>query len=212
MIRAGEASLSDGTSNPADSALIICAATRKPGRVILFTRIHGIVGLPIERLQRRAHLLSKSGPLGDADARIISMLAADAGGQADFIGDLDPYDLACFIHARDLLRAHAVELDHFGIGCNWIDLCCQTSAGRDHAPGCCDLPTIQMNATELKLLKKIEKLESSVLDHLGACARQILESGQKSELEGASNPALYGDRFAERLYKLITTPRVRKLK
>jgi len=132
---------------------------------------------------------------------LIKLVADRARRPLGFVGDLDPFDLTTFLALRsgdpDLRRpAHrALELSYRGIDDRWLELCERHLLPRWKGA----LPLIKMSSLEQEHAELIIRLAPWLLELTGPRCAGLLRSGMKLELEGASNPAFYGNGFPKRL-------------
>lgn len=130
---------------------------------------------------------------------------ARMGGPIHFVGDLDPMDLTVFAALRagdPLLRAprrRRLPVRYAGIDEGWLELCrrwMRRGLARDTG-------TIAMPPLEREHLQLVRGLLPDIEALIGSRGVELLESGYKLELEGASNPALYRRSFTAELRRYV---------
>lgn len=136
------------------------------------------------------------------------------GGCIHFIGDLDPMDLMVFAALRSAdpsLRAvnrQRIEICYAGINDDWLELCRRrTRRGLARDPGAIVMPAIEREHLEI-----VDELLSDLEALIGSRCLELLTSGYKLELEGASNPALYQRGFAADLRRHVMGGRRRAVR
>jgi hypothetical protein len=120
-----------------------------------------------------------------------------------FVGDLDPLDLTAFVALRcgdpDLKAPHrrALPITFGGIDDRWLELCERgLLPARKGA-----LPLIRMSEIEQEHRDVLFSLAPWLEEQIGPRCAELLRSGLKLELEGASNPDLYRQGFTRTLLK-----------
>jgi hypothetical protein len=133
-----------------------------------------------------------------SDPRGLSLLESLAGrAPVAFIGDLDPPALVQFVETQRM-AASRVRVVYAGIDDSWLDRveACLPGSWR------LERLLIALDADERALLPKLERaidLERLV----GPRSAALLRGGRKLEIEGATNPRLYGRDHFRRLIQLI---------
>ncbi|HYV49049.1 MAG TPA: hypothetical protein VFA20_29515 [Myxococcaceae bacterium] len=114
---------------------------------------------------------------------------------AIFLGDLDPLDL----HVYLTLRKDAVELRYGGLNDACLELC-----ERNFKKGrlLFDAPTIGMGPMERRHFSILDSMVD-VAALIGPRSRDLLRSGRKLELEGATNPHYFKRGHVEGLLSLV---------
>lgn len=154
------------------------------------------------------HLLSivRYGLPTPAYQKLIKEIAERARLPLWFIGDLDPFDLTTFVALRcgdpDLRRPErqVLPISFCGIDDGWLRLCEQHLLPKWSGA----LPIIRMSRIELEHRDLILQLAPWLVEEVGARCAELLRSGLKIELEGASNPRLYKKEFSGALLKHLT--------
>lgn len=119
------------------------------------------------------------------------------------VGDLDPLDLTVFLLLRcgGLGRRQeriSLRVQWLGVRDEWLAACDrQRRRARKGAWG-----TMEMTPFEVEHWRRLEELPVRWENVVGARSVELLRSGRKMELEGASNPAIYGERFAAKVRAL----------
>lgn len=137
--------------------------------------------------------------------KLIRDLAARVRLPICFVGDLDPLDLTVFVALRsgDSELRHpsrrALRISYCGIDDRWLTLAERhlSAEWKRHR----SFPIIRMAPIELEHRDVILNLAPWLLDEIGPRSAELLRSGVKLELEGASNPAFYDKRFPRVLLK-----------
>jgi hypothetical protein len=124
-----------------------------------------------------ASVLTRSGSLRSSEDRLL------------FVGDLDPLDIAVFMSVRE--QFPQLNCVFHGVTDTLISLSMKHLVNGP-ATSWKSLPTIAMSSCERAQLDEIAasvNLETLV----GPMASSLLINGRKLEIEGAANPALFGD-------------------
>lgn len=132
-------------------------------------------------------------------AHVAAIARACSTPRLRFVGDLDPLDLTIFLLLELELSAVGIHVEHVGVGKRWLQACRASIRA-----GSRKLPVIEMSSLERFHWSKLRDVRdwSSVL---GADGMQLLEGGEKLELEGAMNDAFYQPHLTERLVNDILT-------
>ena len=134
-----------------------------------------------------------------SEPRGLPLLRSLAGGAPiAFVGDLDPPALVQFVETQRM-AAPRVRVAYAGIDDSWLELVEAASLVRSSQ---LERLLIALDPDERTLLAKLDRaidLERLV----GPRSAALLRSGLKLEIEGATNPRLYGREHFRRLMKLI---------
>ena len=116
-----------------------------------------------------------------------------------FVGDLDPPSIIQYIATRDSLSpAMRSRLIFGGVDSSWLEGV-EAALRPGHA---LDRICIALSPAEKRLLRRLE--DSIDVDSLvGSRAAAMLRSGVKLELEGATNPLLFGDSRTPWVFELL---------
>lgn len=112
------------------------------------------------------------------------------------MGDLDPLDLAAFACLQRggapprSRAAPAVPITYAGIDDTWLATIERRLRGRGLRVVC-----IEQDAQERKFLAKLVRTGLDLTSLVGPRCAALLQEGMKLEIEGASNPRLYGFDF-----------------
>ena len=169
-----------------------------PKALLFFTR-RFLCKVWLEQDRYPKHLLSmvRGGVLTLGYWRWIRDAAKQARLPLCFVGDLDPYDLTTFLVLRsgdpDLRRPgrQALPITFAGIDDSWLELCEGHLLPRMRG----ELPVIKMAGLELEHRDIVLHLAPWLLDLVGPRCADLLRSGMKLEVEGASNPSFYDEGF-----------------
>lgn len=124
-----------------------------------------------------------------------------------FVGDLDPLDLTVFATLVDgggpvgSRAARPMPVAYAGIEDSWLRLCEARLGGRDLR-----MVYIRQDATERKLLRRLERSGINLEALVGPRSAALLREGFKVEVEGVSNPAIYGKAFLSQLLRRHLKP------
>jgi hypothetical protein len=133
-----------------------------------------------------------------SEPRGLPLLQSLAGcAPVAFMGDLDPPALVQFVETQRMAEAR-VRVVYAGIADSWLDAVAAGLPGRWRL----ERLLIPLDADERALLPKLDRaidLERLV----GPRSAALLRGGHKLEIEGATNPQLYGREHFRRLMKLI---------
>jgi hypothetical protein len=163
--------------------LQIVPAQRRPQRALFVTKPNGLMGIDPEQLPSSVTFLSRYGIAG---AEMVERIAAECPTkELAFVGDLDPLDLTVFLVLASRLGPYGVRVQHLVVGGAWIERCRRNSKGR---PG---LPVIKMSAFETRVFDLLKTVPVPWKALVGGEALELLDGGEKLELEGATNPAIY---------------------
>jgi hypothetical protein len=134
-----------------------------------------------------------------SEPRGLPLLQSLAGrAPVAFIGDLDPPALVQFVETQRM-AAPQVRVVYAGIDDGWLELVEAASLVRGAQ---LERLLIPLDADERALLPRLERaidLERLV----GPRSAALLRGGRKLEIEGATNPRLYGREHFRRLMKRI---------
>lgn len=167
------------------SALQLCPAAGRARRTLLVTKLAGLIGVALHRLPSSVALLAHYGvPSRSLCARIARECSA---GRLDFVGDLDPLDLTVYAALASRLREYGVAVRHCGVNATWLGWCKKQLRPRWNKK----LPTITMDTAQRKHFELLRALPLPWERIIGASALELLEHGEKLELEGATNPGFY---------------------
>jgi hypothetical protein len=117
------------------------------------------------------------------------------------VGDLDPLDLTVLLSLGSGglggKGAHIRVVWH-GPRDQWLDACDRAR----RRSGWRGVPTITMTTFERSHWEQLRALDVPWARVLGPRSVALLDAGEKLELEGASNPGIYGDGFERRVRRL----------
>ncbi|MHB1846508.1 MAG: hypothetical protein ACYCWW_16930 [Deltaproteobacteria bacterium] len=124
---------------------------------------------------------------------------------AEFVGDLDPLDLTIFASYycgdSNLTQPQkaALPMRYLGIDDQWLEICEQNLRAA-YRPAGISAISFEMSPAERRHFEIVEELLGGQLEKwVGPRCVSLLRSGQKVELEGASNPAFYRKGFRVKL-------------
>lgn len=195
--------------------LHLLPSVRKPSRVLLSTKIGGLMAVNLlEDAPRDITVFARCWPLDECNLERIRAECCRGARSISFVGDLDPLALTVFLSLAAGLRLPGVRLRYAGIGERWLAICRRHIKRKwltifrrkrgltdSHAP--CALPTVPMTTFEIRMFRKLTETVSDLEEWIGATGMSLLESGHKLELEGASNPAFYDRGFPTALNRLL---------
>jgi hypothetical protein len=171
--------------------LQIVPAQRRARRTLFVTKPGGLIGVDPERMPRGLTFLSR---YGIATAEIVDRIAAECPTkELDFVGDLDPLDLTVYLVLAARLGPYGVRVHHLGVGGAWLERCRQNSRPPT------GLPLITMSAFETSVFTLLKTIPVPWEAIVGGEAIELLNGGNKLELEGATNPAFYLPAFTREL-------------
>src|SRR5580658_4000319 len=163
-------------------------------RILFVTKLDGLLGIDLDALPSKQTVVSRYGV--PSRPYVAALSRACPRGVIHFVGDLDPLDLTVYLSLVGRLRPLGRTIRYLGIDGAWVERC-RRALKRDK------LPTIPMSDFEkrhFELLKRMGVPWSSII---GREALDVLDSGFKLELEGATNPAFYGGGFSEQITKEV---------
>jgi hypothetical protein len=150
-----------------------------------------------------ANVVVRQGVPSEQQCLMVRTIAKALGTRVAFVGDLDPLDLTIFAALRagsSTLRRNtrtAAPVFYAGIDDGWLAAC------ERHATRGKRSMLIGMSDAEREHLAVLERSRVSVSEVAGPRCARLLASGWKLELEGASNPALYGPEFLASLERRL---------
>jgi hypothetical protein len=139
---------------------------------------HGFAKLPAD-----VAVVWRHGPLDSYHRNYVRAVVAHFAAPLVFIGDLDPLDLVTY--ATLASGPGAVSLEYGGISDAWLAACAEALASQF------ERVCIPMNPAERSGVQRLLQLRPELKSVIGARAVELLLSGRKLELEGATNPRLY---------------------
>jgi hypothetical protein len=182
---------------------LLCGRT--PGRVLYVTKSTWLTmckAWPI--VTSRWSLITRYGPVPAPYAEVVrrEMKRVQASELA-VVGDLDPLDLTVLLSlacgglgAEGRTRSMAVAWH--GPRDEWLDGCDRAR----RRSGWRGEPTIDMTRFERTHWARLRALDVPWSRIVGPRAVAMLDGGRKMELEGASNPGIYGAGFERRVRRL----------
>jgi hypothetical protein len=172
------------------SPLQIWVAEGRAKRALFVTKIGGLMGVDLNKLPKSTTLLAHYRVCMPA---LCERIARECpSGRLDFVGDLDPLDLTVYLTLASRLKKHGVTVRHVGVNGAWVE------RARKHLATPWKLPTIPMSGPERKHYALLKSFRFDWEAVIGAEAVALLDSGEKLELEGATNPAFYRGRALSR--------------
>jgi hypothetical protein len=142
-------------------------------------------------------------PKAYVDAALHVAQSFGARGLA-FVGDLDPLDLTAFAVLRENAGREAHRIRYLGVGDDWLDLCARSLLRRVDRSLSTSYPyTLKMTAFELAHLQRLLRHVPDLAAVVGPRSWELLASGMKVELEGASNPRLFSNGFSQTLQRFL---------
>jgi hypothetical protein len=118
------------------------------------------------------------------------------------VGDLDPLDLTALLSLQcggvdTVGRTKALPIRWLGVRDEWLAACDGALGSKGSG-----WTTIAMSVFEVEHWRRLEALGVSWESIIGPRSVALLRSGRKLELEGASNPAIYGRPFLAKVRRL----------
>ena len=178
---------------PGPWPLEVYAAPKKALRCFFFTKNY------LLRLWLRADLFPENTDAlvsyGVPSARVCDIVrehARHVRRPIQFIGDLDPLDLAAYVAlgagGTPLRRSRRrpVPVQYAGIDDRWLDVCERHARQPPVATY-----TIRLSTRERDQLDALERVGLDLEATVGPRCAAILRTGYKLEIEGATNPAIY---------------------
>jgi hypothetical protein len=178
---------------PGPWPLELHAAPKKASRCFFFTKNY------LLRLWLRAELLPENTDAlvsyGVPSARVCDVVREHArrvGRPMQFIGDLDPLDLAAYVAlgagGAPLRRARrrSVPVEYAGIDDRWLDAC-ERYVRRSPVASY----TIRLSMRERDQLAALQRAGLDLDSTVGPKCASLLRAGYKLEIEGATNPAIF---------------------
>ena len=169
-------------------------------QVLYMTKSASIFGATMddERLVGRTTIISRYGPISRPVAERVWAEALDRRLPVRFVGDLDPHDLTVFLtlacaQPRGCSLVHYIGIDH-----SWVSLCCQYATDGVRARPC-GLPVLKMDSHEREHLRWLMDVPLDWSSVVGPMGVELLQSGYKLELEGATGAAFYRPAFYKKL-------------
>jgi hypothetical protein len=165
------------------------ASKYPPRRIIFCTKYTGLMGFHLHEDRRfdRVSFFWRGCPITPAHAALIACQATKHNLNVAFVGDLDPWDLFIYLSLGVSLFPFGVDVDYVGINSNWLQLCRRN--GNAHVKQ--DAHLIDLDPFERAVFRQLQKLPVNWNKIIGRAAVNLLNDGQKLELEGATNPHQY---------------------
>jgi hypothetical protein len=138
-------------------------------------------------------------PVGKAHVAAIRALVTALDAPLVFVGDLDPLDLATFGTLARALQGVSSTVRFAGVGDRWVELCERHLAPERTLRSVC----IEMSQPERAAMRQAEEMGLGWDALAGSRGMDLLDSGLKLELEGASNPRFFSPSLAGELARLI---------
>jgi hypothetical protein len=182
---------------------LLCGRT--PGRVLYVTKSTWLTmceAWPI--VTRRWSLITRYGPVPAPYADVVRReMKRVQTSELAVVGDLDPLDLTVLLSlACGGLGAkgprHSIPVAWRGPRDEWLDACDRAR----RRSGWRREPTITMTAFERAHWARLRALDVAWASVIGPRSVALLDGGQKMELEGASNPGIYGAGFERQVRRL----------
>jgi hypothetical protein len=148
------------------------------------------------RIPDQFGVIQRYGVATEAFCSVLSSMLGPWRANLLFIGDLDPFDLACFRALQvgnPFLRPHRrcrYRVKYAGINSTWIDQCARSIRSPYALRSVC----IPMDKYERREWAALSDAWPGVNRVIGRRAVDLLHSGLKLEIEGASNAAFYQQR------------------
>ncbi len=176
-----------------------------PGRVRYLTKSTFLTTARAwEALAGRSSLFTRYGVVSPVHADVVRReVKRMRATEVAVIGDLDPMGLTVFISlacggvgAGSTTRS--IPVLWRGVRDDWRAECDRAR----RRTGYRSEPTIPMTEFEQRHWERLEGLDVPWEEIIGPRSAALLRSGNKLELEGASNPAIYGKAFPRRVMRL----------
>jgi hypothetical protein len=180
----------------------IVPAEGRARRTVYITKVHGLLGVETQRFPDDVTLLYRYGVTSQVD-RIARECPSK---RLEFIGDLDPLDLTVYLALASRLSRKGVIVEHVGVGDRWLERCLK------YRPGDLVFAKIPMGRAERAHVELLQQLPIDWDGIVGKRAMTILKSGSKVELEGATNPDIYGAALTRDLERELFHSRPRRAK
>jgi hypothetical protein len=118
------------------------------------------------------------------------------------VGDLDPLDLTVLLSLQcggieETARPGSIPVRWLGVRDQWLSACDRALGSKGSV-----WATVTMNAFEVEHWRRLEALGISWEAIIGSRSVALLRAGKKVELEGASNPSIYGRPFLAKVRRL----------
>ena len=95
-----------GPTHPSDTAFMFWPPRARERRAVLITKGLDSIGIDPHWVRKSTYLFSERGPVDSDTAGFLAQISRRVNG-INFIGDLDPFDLALFIDAELSLETRA---------------------------------------------------------------------------------------------------------
>jgi hypothetical protein len=160
-------------------------------KLVLYTTKWHWIQRAISRPLPSTCIVARPGRLPNDLAHGLVTYALRNGARIAFVGDLDPFDLLIYasLHTAQTRR---YRLEYRGVDSLWLSRC-EQAAQRKGA----EIPFLRQDALEVACWDSLRGAGWNSV--IGAEATELLDSGRKLELEGASGAAFFGAQFERRV-------------
>jgi hypothetical protein len=189
---------------PGPWPLEVYAAPKKASRCIFFTKSYLLrLWLRTDLFPQDTDALVSYGVPSIRVCDIAREQARSAGRPIQFVGDLDPLDLAAYAALAAggtplRRRRRSVPVEYAGIDDRWLDLC-ERHARRPPVA----TYTIRLSTREREQLSALQRAGLDLEATVGPRCAALLRAGSKLEIEGATNPAIYRPELHRDLRRLL---------
>jgi hypothetical protein len=180
--------------------LQIVLPKRRSARIVFVTKLSGLLGFDFDVFTSNQTVVRGYGVLSRAYVGALARVCPR--GVIHFVGDLDPLDLTAYLSLASRLHTLGRMIRYLGVDGAWVQRC-RRALKRDKLP---TIPMSDFEKAHFELLKGVGIPWERII---GRQALDVLDSGFKLELEGATNPAFYAEGFSKRLAKDVLQVRER---